>query len=503
MVNFCEKCGSKLNVNEKFCPNCGNRVEFTQPIDENSIYQYNTDSSSVLKTKNKKPKKEIMNISKRKKAKIIMLSVLSLLLVFVIGVATLLFTSPAFNVYKDIKKGNYDNALTNYNIDVRDDSLQEFILDLTMKDYAEVVIENFKDKEITYESALEIINILEQMKIEGISEKKAEIVHVQSVNDAMEKGEKYYLDSEYGKAIQEYLKITEDNENYKTAQAKLNEIYPKYVEDVNKKALENIANKFYESAISLINTALEIIPEEIDVSTLNATRDTALNNYKAKIISDVTTFIDSGKYTDAVYLVNNALKIDDNEEFKILKQTAESKYVEDVVKTVQKYLNSEDYISASRTLDAAVEFLPDNPDLSELKTKVENETPIYLLDVCKPYTTERYTEYINGETFKMAGKSYTNGFTLTCGDYVTGLTLFNLNSEYESVSFLVGHCDDTNMNDAILKIYCDNVLVLEEKLLAQDLPHKISIDITGVSQLKIELLDAYYPVYGFGNVIVK
>ena len=154
-------------------------------------------------------------------------------------------------------------------------------------------------------------------------------------------------------------------------------------------------------------------------------------------------------------------------------------------------------------IDNAFTVLPGNSDLKSLQSKVEKATPTYLLDVCMPYESFGFQAFVNGETIAMGGKTYTNGFTLG-GKNGDEYAIFNIDSQYALFSFLVGHRDGTDMNNATIKIYCDGVLKEELNVRSDDLPRKVSLDITGVNQLKVVAFGVnMYTSYGFANVTVK
>lgn len=74
---FCEKCGTKLQDNEQFCPNCGTPRNIAQPAN-NSV--------KTAKIKKFKPKKEKSAMPKKTKKAIIALTSVIVVLVIAIGV---------------------------------------------------------------------------------------------------------------------------------------------------------------------------------------------------------------------------------------------------------------------------------------------------------------------------------------------------------------------------------------------------------------------------------
>ena len=130
----------------------------------------------------------------------------------------------------------------------------------------------------------------------------------------------------------------------------------------------------------------------------------------------------------------------------------------------------------------------------------------YLMEVCPPYQTDKYKEFKNGTSFSMAGKNFTNGFTLSgwahSGD---AFALFDLNGKYKTVKMNMGHVDDTDMNERTIVFYVDNQEVERYKIDGNYYPKQIEINVNYGLQLKIVVLGQYnpWPKIGFGNITVE
>lgn len=102
------------------------------------------------------------------------------------------------------------------------------------------------------------------------------------------------------------------------------------------------------------------------------------------------------------------------------------------------------------------------------------------------YQTSNMTEYDNtaGEYFYEMGRKYSRGLAISAS-YSDAEALYNLDKQYERVSFSVGHLDDYDESSATLYIYLDDVLLqlvdLRHDMVTQD----IELDVTGVQQLKL------------------
>lgn len=108
------------------------------------------------------------------------------------------------------------------------------------------------------------------------------------------------------------------------------------------------------------------------------------------------------------------------------------------------------------------------------------------LDVCGPYQYQNGEEYRlkDNKYFTMSGKKYTNGFVLSDANK-KGMALFNLDGKYDSVTFTVGHIDDTALRNVPLEIYIDGIIAYETEIKATDVARKITIPLNKALQMKI------------------
>ncbi len=136
----------------------------------------------------------------------------------------------------------------------------------------------------------------------------------------------------------------------------------------------------------------------------------------------------------------------------------------------------------------------------------------YLTDICPAYDFDewRYEECTsnNGKNFTMAGELYTRGFTMTPYNCESVISLYNLNGQYNTLSFTAGHVDGTADQNLELRIYSDNELVKIIKLKYDQMPSDYTVDINGALQLKIEAVNPEgntwaQATYGIANAIIE
>ena len=137
---------------------------------------------------------------------------------------------------------------------------------------------------------------------------------------------------------------------------------------------------------------------------------------------------------------------------------------------------------------------------------------IYLTDVCPAYDFDewRYEECTssNGKNFSMAGELYTRGFTVTPYNCESVISLYNLNGEYNTLSFIAGHVDGTANQNLELRIYLDNELIKIINLKHNKMPDIYNVNLNGAIQLKIEAVNPEgdtwaQATYGIANAVIE
>lgn len=144
------------------------------------------------------------------------------------------------------------------------------------------------------------------------------------------------------------------------------------------------------------------------------------------------------------------------------------------------------------------------------------DTKTYLTDVFPAYQSggNPYTEYsaINSgysSYFTMGGEKYYNGMTFDADVNVFAdlcWAVYYLNSEYKKLEFTVCHVDGTDVGEKnALQVFYDGVLKEEIELAPDMAPKHVSLDITGVGQLKFQVKPSgtEHPLYGVGNPVLK
>lgn len=126
-----------------------------------------------------------------------------------------------------------------------------------------------------------------------------------------------------------------------------------------------------------------------------------------------------------------------------------------------------------------------------------------------PYKEYSYSDNSGTETFSMGGIKYTDGMTFNADINIfddVSWAVYNLGGNYNTLEFTVGHVDGTfNGDKNTLQVFFDGELREEIPLSPDMLPEPITLDVSGVGQMKMQVLASGNdnPVYGVGNPIIK
>ncbi len=231
-------------------------------------------------------------------------------------------------------------------------------------------------------------------------------------------------------------------------------------------------------------------------------------------IKNAEVYAEFSDYKNALLLLKNIK--DKTSEIEVLINDYSQKYEKQVISQVDCLLIESKYDESIVAVDDALEILPESATLLEKKETIQMSLPQNMIEVVPAYHCggNAYTEYCSldsggTETFSMGGVKYSNGMTFSADCNVfndISWAIYNLEGKYTSLEFTVCHVDGTYNGDAtVLQIFYDGNLSQEIPLKPDMSPQKVSIDLTGVKQLKLQVpaSGADVPLYGVGNPLIK
>ena len=550
-------------------------------------------------------KQKRTKLSKGKKAGLITVAVLVVIIGLAIAGAITYLGGSAYKAVKSMNRGDYSEAIEMYSDSIKDDFIQSMLFEgLLEKQYNEK-LDDYASGRLSYSETLDYIDavlvfkvidgadkkfseiiisrsdaIIEAYKagtldyseakqeLDALAEKEKSVLNTSIANEkvsllstlysaasAYETAEQQMNSGNYVDAITQLDQIPEGSDLYDDAQQKMAEASAAYKTSVLEQANAYVQSENYPGAISVIEYALTILPDDAELQNELGELQTAHHaSVVSAALSESTALQSRGDYTGAMRVLSDAMNaIGEDAQLQAAYATCERLYKDSVVTTAiaesnelqgrNEYIeamrvlqdavtavgddarltaelnkcedNYVDYVSievhacldedrfedAMHIVDEAIINFPSNMQLRQLKSEVESQTPKYLLDVNHPYETQGYTEYTDGRKFNMGGQEYSKGFTLA-RDHYSAYAIFNLNGQYNYLSMVIGHIDGSGDADKTVTIYLDGIIVAEYTIGFKDLPIKITIDLNGASQLRIER-ESGSTQTGFADIVVK
>lgn len=195
------------------------------------------------------------------------------------------------------------------------------------------------------------------------------------------------------------------------------------------------------------------------------------------------------------------------------KEASPNEIVPGYFKNSDKELSLEDALK--KMYDDLEDTKKENEDLKEQLNNIEGKNNIdsnniesqestaskNFMEVCTPFG-EINKEYKDDETFPMAGKDRTNGFTVcSMGATVSA----DLEGKYNELSFDVGHAEiDVDRSDPKLSIYLDGEFYNSYIIKRNELPINVKINVKGKRGIKFEIKDGDHKTYiGFADMLIN
>lgn len=257
-------------------------------------------------------------------------------------------------------------------------------------------------------------------------------------------------------------------------------------------------------AIGSLSAELEALEDQI--------RQLESDEMGQRAISLAKSRWDSGDYVGALSAFSEVTDTS-SEAFSVYMDYS-SQYVEMVLQQADELVKGRDYEGAISLLDEAIAVVEDSGYVQKLesrKREVEEGCPKDMLDVVRAYQSggNPYVEYSakdsGAESFSMGGIKYLDGMTLSADINIfddVSWAVYNLGGKYRKLEFTTCHVDGTDLgDDAVLQVFYDGELKEEIPLSPDMLPIDVSLDLTGVNQLKLQVPSSGgdHPLYGVGN----
>lgn len=492
----CKNCGYPLKPEDKFCPKCG-----MQSVQE---YYTNSDTAPLPEafvptktpTHTAESKKRVP-MTKAKKAKIIVLSVLSVILIAGAAIGIKYLSGAEHKVIKALDGGNYSEAVSIYESELSGKSAP--LLKSALKSRIEKIKSGFKNGDVDYDAAKDelaaIARIGEKSVAASAEEAKSYVDSLKLSKEAYASGAASYEKSDWLGAITNLKNVDESDENYASAKEKYDSAVKNYKDEVLKAAKDCADKGLFEKAVAELNTALNAVgtDEELN-SALASYKGEYFAELKKDAIKNSAEKAAANDYGSAIKAIKETLEITGSDpELQSILDGYTQKYVAKVIETADALVGKRNYSAAVSEINGALEILPDNEELKAKKEKLEAEKPVSLSTLTPINGGFTWNDGLPTDPF---GKTYTDlsGYALFKGEYWSwnqdkAITTaeYRVYGKYKYISgALSPHADINEDAYSQVKIYADDKLVYTSPAIGRktDLVN-FNADISGADYIKI------------------
>lgn len=232
----------------------------------------------------------------------------------------------------------------------------------------------------------------------------------------------------------------------------------------------------------------ELVDENAAISADNYTLNITNNELKETIESlknDIVQYEKDIAQYDSI--LNNSDEFD-TKQIRLMNNGLERELTESIV----LFYNEHPFFPLSTLADIYPEVISfDNRTLTiTLGEKVPEKG--YLLNVCPPYQTDN--KFNSPAYMTMCGENYSYGIQM---NWDAGYSYFNLNGNYSTLEFDLGHIDGGDMIDGTLQIYLDGQFAEKYDLLCSSLVQHYTLELKGAHQMQLDWNGNY------GNAIIN
>lgn len=283
---------------------------------------------------------------------------------------------------------------------------------------------------------------------------------------------------------------------------------------IETKTVETLA-KYFDSVDKEMsyNQALEAVYNDTQ-NMKSEIADLKSGKIDGILIESAQDFANSNNYITALSILNSvetkSPKID------ALINDYTQKYENSVMKEVESLEKEDNFDKAKKVLEDGLKIASNSKVLKNKQQELNKVHSQNMVEKVPAYQSggNEYKEYNANKTgateyFTMGGVKYTNGMTFNADINIfddVSWAVYKLDGKYSNLSFTVCHVDDTDLGDkTTLQVLYDGNLKKEISLAPDMYPKKVTLDISGVKQLKLQVPSSGGdgPVYGVGNPIIQ
>ena len=340
--------------------------------------------------------------------------------------------------------GEYAKAAAMYQNTAIGNTQREIEIQNALADFAASVVKDYLEDRCDYDAAntdLDTVGrVVEQtgMELPALADSEKQLEEAKASKIAYDSGCELMAGQDYAGAIVQFQKVVQGDSHYADAQEQIQTAAGFCKSAALTQAEAYAAEKDYDNALQTIEQTLAILPDDSDLKTKQATY--SQNYITAAIAQADKALVDPGK----------------------------------------------DYEKAIDLLRPAMQKFPDDTSLQKKHEYYMGFAPVSIFDM-EPFTEEHYGIEIESSVEDNMGNVYECAF-YDENPYSSAISsTYDIGKQYNLLAGTIAVGEHNFYDHAgSVKIYGDGRLLTEIKMEKASKPSHFSVDITGVTDLKIE-----------------
>lgn len=351
----CPSCGAELKDSATFCFVCG------VPVGGGAI------SDKEAEKMRREMALENHVSEKSHVGRTIVAAFFVALFILIVGYAWL---SPGLDTLHKIRMGDVSQAEKTYKSKVNGTVLEMFTVRTLAPATADLILKDYNRERIGYVKAEDELGLLKKLEYPAnkTESRLDSLAAMETSKRGWVRGEKLDKAGQYEKAMTSYAMVDEEDVHYKTAQSRAETTATKYKKQILKETEDLKTGKDYEQAISVLEAAKKVLPQDQDFSDrLSALKQQYSSILKSETLSTARRYIQKGYYKQAMEMAKQALTYNPNDlELQNLQTTAQNDYENFARDQVAIYIDNKDYKGAMELMNRVRRDLPDDAVIDQL-----------------------------------------------------------------------------------------------------------------------------------------
>lgn len=424
----------------------------------------------------------------------------------VVVIATSILSNPVDRIMRGIQNDDFSDAAVVYQEKIADDSDKFRKTHDEVTAYVEGLLEQYRNQEITYDYLMNKLYGIDQIGVLGreITYAYTEADYLHSCRETYASAEKAFDSGDYKEAISLYAKVADaDFENGEKAIEQYNQSVELFRADVVSVAQGYIDSGEYSMAMTLLEDALYVVPGDSELlsvqqSCIQAEYDDNIQS----LVEEAQMYSSSHDYVGALSFLDSCILTYPEE---LILQQERSNCLADyetyIVTESLKLANAGEYQHALSLAESGLNYFT-STQVTELTVIFKSHIPVILgeMEMFQNNTEGGSWVTKTDDTDKYLvdnyGNEYANSLSVGCGS-VTYLVNFKYQTFSGTVGFPKGLESDGARESATLIVYGDGVKIAEfANVNEASKPESFSLDISSYEKITLKWNCAGYNIWG-------